>query len=63
MIIHRTYSVDGTKTIHIPCAPIKDYHRLVWGGAHLHPNRLSIEGLISLGRRIEVIPKESHAHS
>ena len=63
MIIHRTYSGDDTKTIHIPYVPWKGYHRMVWGGVRLYPNRLSIKGLISLGRRIEVIPKEPNAHS
>ena len=63
MIIHRTYGGDGTKTIHIPYVPGKDYHRMVWGGVRLYPNYLSIKGLINLGRRIEVIPKEHNAHS
>ena len=63
MIIHRTYSEEGTEMIHIFCAPYKDYHRITWGDANLYPNRLSIEGLISIGRRIEVTPKEPNAHS
>lgn len=63
MIIHRTYSEEGTGMVHIFCAPHEDYHRITWGGVHLYPNRLSIKGLISLGRRIEVIPKEPNAHS
>lgn len=63
MIIHRTYSDEGNKTIHIPYAQGKSFHRIVWGGVYLYPNRLSIKGLISLGRRIEVIPKEPNAHS
>ena len=64
MIIHRTYSEEGTKTIHIPYAPRKDYHRIMWGGVRLQPYRLSIANLINVvGRHIEVTPQENNAHS
>ena len=63
MIIHRTYSEEGTGRVHIPFASDMDYRRLVWRGSGLYRNRLSVEDIAKNGRRVKVIPKESHAHS
>ena len=63
MIIHRTYSEEGTEIVHIPCVSGGGYYRIAWGGSGLYRNHLSVKGIAKLGRKVKVIPKKSNAHS